>query len=130
MGSKPEKTQDKSMSGNLEDSTRERFQAEIPIIIRHEIGLDPEKLPSHRLHVIAATRALFYCESLFWTLKQLGLAAEHGGWIFQPHELYEALQHIGEIGQAIASATGEHVEIIERLAEEQQGSQGPNLANS
>lgn len=89
------------------------YRVEIPLVIEHEIGLDPEQLPEHRLLQIQGVRSLQLCESLFWIVRQLGLIPEHSGHIHSPRALNEALVSIGEIGQAVAASTSEHV--VERL---------------
>lgn len=92
------------------------YRVEIPLTVGHEIGLDPESLPEHRLLQIKALRSLQLCSSLFWVVRQLGLLPEHSGHIYSPRSLNEALASIGEIGQALADETSEHVERLEMLA--------------
>lgn len=89
------------------------YRVEIPLVIEHEIGLDPDTLPEHRLLQIRGLRSLQLCESLFWIVRQLGLIPEHSGHIHSPRALNDALVSIGEIGQAVAASTSEHV--VERL---------------
>jgi hypothetical protein len=93
------------------------YRLEIPLVISHEIGLDPEQLPEHRLLQITGSRSLQLCESLFWVVRQLALVPEHSGLIYSPESLHEALANIGEIGQALASTAGEHVERLEHLVD-------------
>lgn len=98
------------------------YRLEIPLVIAHEIGLDPDKLSGHRLLQIKGTRSLQLCESLFWIVRQLSLLPEHSGHIYSPTSLHEALEGIGEIGQALASATAEHLQRMEHLVDK--GSEG------
>ncbi|MET0650198.1 MAG: hypothetical protein ABW208_26620 [Pyrinomonadaceae bacterium] len=93
------------------------YRVEIPLIISHEIGLDPGSLPEHRLLQLQGTRSLQLCESLFWLVRQLGLLPEHSGHIYSPASLHEALEAIGEIGQALASTSGEHLQRLEHLVD-------------
>lgn len=97
------------------------YRVEIPLVIEHELGLDPEKLPEHRLLQIKGVRGLQLCESLFWVVRQLGLIPEHSGHIYSPQSLNEALASIGEIGQAVASATSERVQRLEHLVDKAGG---------
>jgi hypothetical protein len=93
------------------------YRVDIPILVEHEIGRDPEQLPEHRLLQIKGVHGLQLCESLFWVVRQLGLVHEHSTHIYSPQKLGEALGCIGEIGQAIAASTSEHVERLEHLAD-------------
>jgi hypothetical protein len=97
------------------------YRLDIPLVIEHEIGLDPSKLPEHRLLQIRGVRSLQLCESLFWVVRQLGLIPEHSGHIYSPQSLNDALVSIGEIGQAVACAASEHVERLEHAAEKERG---------
>jgi hypothetical protein len=89
------------------------YRLEIPVVISHEIGLDPDALSEHRLLQLKGTRALQLCESLFWIVRQLGLLPEHSPLLHSPPALSEALSDLGEIGQALASAAGEHLQRLE-----------------
>lgn len=91
------------------------YRVEIPLTLEHEIGLDPERTPEHRLMQIRAVRGLQLCSSLFWVVRQLGLLPEHSGHIYSPQSLQLALECIGEIGQAVADSTSEQVERLEQL---------------
>lgn len=93
------------------------YRVEIPLVISHEIGIDPERLPEHRLLQIRGVRSVQLCESLFWVVRQLALVPEHSGHIHSPASLLEALECVGEIGQALAASTSEHVERLEQLVE-------------
>lgn len=95
------------------------YRLEIPLIISHEIGFDPDTRPEHWLLQVKGTRSLQLCESLFWVVRQLALIPEHSGHVYSPPMLHEALADIGEIGQALASATGEHVQRLEQLVEKE-----------
>ena len=100
----------------MSDGTK-AFRMEIPIVINYEIGLDPAGLPKHKVSGMAAVQSLYLCESLFWVVQQLGAAASHDGWIFRRGDLFEAMERIGEIGRAIATAASDHVQHLEHLAE-------------
>lgn len=93
------------------------YRLEIPLAISHEIGLDPDSLPEHRLLQIKGSRSLQLCESLFWVVRQLSYLPEYGGQIHSPEALNEALASVGEIGQALASAAGEHLQRLEHLVD-------------
>jgi hypothetical protein len=95
------------------------YRVDIPVLIEHEIGRDPAQLPEHRLLQIKGVRGLQLCQSLFWVVRQLGLTPEHSGHIYSPEALNEALACIGELGQAVAASTSEHVERLERLVDQQ-----------
>jgi hypothetical protein len=96
---------------------RPAYRVDIPLLIEHEIGLDPAQLSEHRLLQIKGVRGLQLCESLFWVVRQLALVPEHSGHIYSPTSLNEALANIGEIGQALAASTSEHVERLEHLVD-------------
>lgn len=93
------------------------YRLEIPLVISHEIGCDPDARPEHWLLQVKGTRTLQLCESLFWVVRQLGLLPEHSPLRHSPLALSEALNDIGEIGQALASAAGEQVERLEHLVD-------------
>lgn len=93
------------------------YLVEVPLVISHEIGLDPAALPEHRLLQIKGSRSLQLCESLFWVVRQLALLPEHSGHIYSPVSLHEALADIGEIGQSLASAAGEHLQRLEHMVD-------------
>jgi hypothetical protein len=93
------------------------YHVEIPLVISHEIGRDPDALPDHTLLQMKGTRALQLCESLFWVVRQLGLFPEHGGQVYSPQALHEALADLGQLGQALASAAGGHLQYLEQLVE-------------
>jgi hypothetical protein len=93
------------------------YHVTIPLVISHEIGLDPEQLPEQRLLQITGSRSLQLCESLFWIVRQLSLMPEHSGHIYSPTSLHEALECVGELGQALASSAGEHVQRLEHLVD-------------
>jgi hypothetical protein len=93
------------------------YHVEIPFVISHEIGLDPESLPEHRLLQFKGTRSLQLCESLFWVVRQISYLPEHSSLLHSPPALHEALADVGQIGQAIASAAGEHLQRLEHLVE-------------
>lgn len=93
------------------------YRVEIPVLLCHEIGRDPAELSEHRAAQIAGVRSLQLCSNLFWAVRQLSLMAIHGGWVYTPSDLFEALEGLGEIGQAIADSTSAHVERLEQLAE-------------
>lgn len=93
------------------------YTVDIPVLIEHEIGRDPAALPEHRLLQIKGVRGLQLCQSLFWVVRQLGLTPEHSGHIYSPQKLHEALECIGELGQAIAASTSEHLERLEHLVD-------------
>lgn len=93
------------------------YRVEIPVHLCHEIGLDPADLPEHRTAQIAGVRSLHLCAGLFWAMRQLSLLAQHGGWVYTPSDLYEALDALGEIGQAVALSASDHVERLEQLTE-------------
>ena len=101
------------------------YLVDIPLVISHEIGLDPDTLPEHRLLQIRGTRSLQLCESLFWVVRQLALMPEHSGHIYSPSDLHEALEHVAELGQALAASASEHVERLERLADAARDGSGP-----
>ena len=93
------------------------YHVTIPLFIEHEIGLDPERLPEQRLLQITGARSLQLCESLFWTIRQLGLLPEHSPLLHSPSSLGEALSDLGQLGQALASSAGEHLQRLEHLAD-------------
>lgn len=95
------------------------YRVALPLIIEHEIGLDPASLPEHRLLQLKGSRSLQLCESLFWVVTQLAPIPEHGSHVYSPASLNEALESVGQLGQALASAAGEHVERLEQLAEKE-----------
>ena len=98
------------------------YRLEIPLVISHEIGLDPETLPEHMLLQIKGSRSLQLCENLFWVVRQLGLLPEHSGQLHSPVALHEALEGIGQLGQAVAVAAGDHLQYLELLVDK--GSEG------
>jgi hypothetical protein len=98
------------------------YRVEIPLVISHEIGLDPDTRPEHWLLQVKGTRSLQLCESLFWVVRQLSLIPEHSGHIYSPPALNEALADVGEIGQALAAAAGDYVQRMEHLVDK--GSEG------
>jgi hypothetical protein len=93
------------------------YRLEIPLVIEHEIGFDPDEMPEQRLLQITGSRALQLCENLFWAVRQLGLMPEHSGHLHSPVSLHEALEGIGQLGQALASTAGEHLQRLEHLAD-------------
>jgi hypothetical protein len=90
---------------------------EIPVRIEHAVGLDPAKLTEHRLKSIAATRAMEICESLFWIVQHLGYLASEESWVYDRGDLNEALEHIGELGRAVAAGAGDQAQYLEHVAE-------------
>lgn len=93
------------------------YRLPIPILYEQEIGLDPEALPEHRLKEIAAVECLQMCESLFWTVSQLGRIATHGGWVYADSDLFEALENLGSLGRAVAVSVSEQVQHLGHVAE-------------
>ncbi len=93
------------------------YHVEIPLVIFHEIGRDPDALSEHMLLQVQGTRSLQLCESLFWVVRQLGLLPEHSPLIHSPLALSEVLSDLGEIGQALAAAAGEHLQRLEHLVD-------------
>lgn len=118
----PKEEREQSTSVNQE-SLPDCFYLEIPIYIQHTIGLNPANLSEARLRTMRAIHCLFLCEGLFWSVQQLGMMIEHGGWVYDSTTLSDSLSYIGEIGKAIASSATEDVEMLERLAEKRQGEQ-------
>lgn len=96
---------------------RKAYRLEIPVTITHEVGRDPGETPEHRLKMIAAVRGMDICASLFWVVRQLGLMAADDGWVYTKGDLYEALDHIGELGQAVAAGAGDQAQYLEHVAE-------------
>jgi hypothetical protein len=96
---------------------RKAYRLPITIHYDQEIGLDPEKLPEHRMKEIAAVECLQMCESLFWTVSQLGRVAAHGGWIYTDSDLFEALENLGNLGRAVAASAGEQVQHLKHVAD-------------
>lgn len=96
------------------------YSLEIPLVISHEIGRDPEALSEHTLLQMKGTRSLQLCESLFWAVRHLGLLPEYGGQVYSPEALNEAIADIADVGQALASAAGEYVQRLEHLVEKEQ----------
>ena len=103
-----------------EEMSEERpvYRVEIPLALFHEIGLDPDALPEHHLLQIKGSRSLQLCESLFWAVTQLSLLPDHGGQVYSPAALNQALGALGQLGQALASSAGEHLQRLEHLAEQ------------
>lgn len=96
---------------------RKAHRLEIPVIIAHEVGRDPAETPEHKLKMMAAVRGMDICASLFWVVRQLGLMAADDGWVYTKGDLYDALAHIGELGQAVAAGAGDQAQYLEQAAE-------------
>jgi hypothetical protein len=92
------------------------YRVDIPVHLGLEIGHDPATLPDHRIKTMCSSQAALICESLFWAIEQLGNMVQQEPWIYCEETLSNALQHIGQLGQAMASATGEQAEYIEHVA--------------
>lgn len=82
-------------------------------------GQNPETLPAQELEEGHALRCLYYCESLFFVVSQLGEMALHDHWRYDREKLYEALGHLGELGRAAAKAANHHLQcaVIEKERE-------------
>lgn len=93
------------------------FYVELPFTVEHAIGLDPATLPPHRLRQIAAVRGLAICESLFWVMQQLGHMVSHDGWLYNAGDLGEALDCLGEVGQAVATGASDQAQRLEHIAQ-------------
>lgn len=89
---------------------REGFNVEVLIRFNHRIGLDPETTPPGRLALINTLEVAYVCESLFWVVEQLGMVGTHGGWVYEQEALFRALERIGQIGQAFASASADEAD--------------------
>jgi hypothetical protein len=100
-----------------EDEDRKCFTIDMQPHIRCVIGLDPTTAPEHRQRLFRFWHYIHVGESLFWTVAQLGMVAEHGGWVYQQSDLFEALRYIGEVGRDFLAAAGDEAEHIELIAD-------------
>src|SRR5947209_3455527 len=100
----------------MSEETR-AYIVEMPLHYYFEIGLDPASLPDHRVKQMCAPHAARTCESLFWVVRQLGNLVQNEGWVYSESDLADALQHIGELGKAMAQAAGENAEFLEHIAD-------------
>jgi hypothetical protein len=92
------------------------YRLDIPVHLGLEIGHDPATLPDHRIKMMSSSQAAMTCESLFWVVEQLGNMVQQEAWIYREDDLADALQHIGQLGRAMASTAGEQVEYLEHIA--------------
>jgi hypothetical protein len=95
------------------------FRLPIKLEVNHITGRDPEKMTEVERRQDVGLQCTYYCESLFWAVKQLGLVKQEGGWILDETDLGEALERIGELGAALAQGAGEQFDMIGRLTRDE-----------
>lgn len=93
------------------------FRLELPVVIEHDIGLDPAALPPHRVKAKTAVRGMAICESLFWVVQQLGLMAGEDARLYTSSDLFDALDCLGEVGRAVAAGASDQAQYLEQIAE-------------
>jgi hypothetical protein len=66
--------------------------------------------PALKVQMATATKGLFVCEGLFWAVAQLSEPSGESGSESRPAEYFEALEHLGIIGRAVAGAVREELD--------------------
>jgi|SRR5947209_7051485 len=87
----------------------------IPFELEMDIGNDPDSLSKIEIKTTLAIESLYFCESLFFTVRQLGEMTQTEAVHFSQAQMGEALERIGRLGVALSKAAGEQVERIARL---------------
>ena len=107
----------KGKAGTISQDESKGFVVTVPLTLEFMVGRDPSAWSKARVTAFSTIELLFLCESLFWTVKQLGNVLEYDSWVFRKSSLAEALSHIGTLGAACSEAASEHTQHLEKLAE-------------
>jgi hypothetical protein len=84
--------------------------------VEYEVGIAADSLTPARIREISAQQFIFFCQCLFYLLRQSAISAPHDP-LFKPAVFLHVLEDISLLGEAVSHTAYDHVEHLFRLTQ-------------